>query len=104
MSYVDILNESYLKVFRNAYDNEQDRKFLFHNINYSEKKIDSMISYLFFSLHTSGVCKVYLYVNKPRFFILNEKNKEKLNVFIKTLKKYIHIYSKEYNIDVVFEE
>lgn len=104
MRDIYFLNEAFFKIFRNAYDKEPDRKYLFHNINYSEQRIKSMIWYLFFSLSDSGVNKVYLYVNNPRFFQLDEKNKAKLDVFIKTSKKYINIYSKEYNIDVIFEE
>lgn len=101
---VNITKVKFLKLFRNAYDNEPCREFLFHDIYYTGCEIKEMMISLMTSLKSEGINEVFVYFNMPRFMEKSSEVLSRIKHFKRLVKQHIVIISSMYDINFYFEE
>lgn len=94
----------YLKLFKNAHDNNPYIVYLFHDVYYDGDEVKNMMKKLFTSQKEENVDKLIIYDNAPAFFIKDIEEKEMLVNLKRLIKQCLYQYSSIYDIAIELKE
>lgn len=94
----------YLKLFKNAHDDNPFVVYLFHDVYYTGDEVENMMKELFLAQKEDNVDKLIIYDNAPAFFVRDFEEKETLVNLKRLIKQYLYQYSLMYDIDLELKE